>query len=270
MSELTTAEERNWLVDFATIFAHMWYRDFPLQWSFRDKAQRADWTTHIAVSVRSTAVRNTQHANRDLTCHLLPLSSGGGERMAAQFNSGNVVKLRSGFPRRQFPWPAWTRFFGPLPAFLEAMQPFLGLEIVDVGTGRGHVAAALAAGGHTVTAIDIETDGTDYPVTLADAVTFAYPPGSVALLCRPCHSPFFTRPALERMIECDVRAVIYVGLRKNVSTDLGGRRRLFRRAATNVGVTDESFYLWDRGAALTIKQLLGRSQRSEATHVYRA
>jgi hypothetical protein len=33
----------------------MWYRDFPLQPSQREKAQRADWTTHIAVTVRSTA-----------------------------------------------------------------------------------------------------------------------------------------------------------------------------------------------------------------------
>ncbi len=43
------------LTDFATIFAHMWYRDFPLQRSLREKAQRADWTTHIGMAVRSTA-----------------------------------------------------------------------------------------------------------------------------------------------------------------------------------------------------------------------
>jgi hypothetical protein len=48
-------QERPWLTDFATIFAHMWYRDFPLQRSLRDKAQRADWTTHIGITVRSTA-----------------------------------------------------------------------------------------------------------------------------------------------------------------------------------------------------------------------
>jgi hypothetical protein len=48
-------QERPWLTDFATIFAHMWYRDFPLQRSLREKAQRADWTTHIGIAVRSTA-----------------------------------------------------------------------------------------------------------------------------------------------------------------------------------------------------------------------
>jgi hypothetical protein len=43
------------LEDFAAIFAHMWYRDFPLQHSMHEKAQRADWTTHIGIAVRSTA-----------------------------------------------------------------------------------------------------------------------------------------------------------------------------------------------------------------------
>src|SRR5262245_30458475 len=43
------------LSDFATIFAQLWYRDFPLQRSLRDKAKRVDWTTHIGIAVRSTA-----------------------------------------------------------------------------------------------------------------------------------------------------------------------------------------------------------------------
>src|SRR5579871_4698330 len=50
-----SSQDRPWLTDFATIFAHLWYRDFPLQWSLRDKAQPADWTTHIGIAVRSTA-----------------------------------------------------------------------------------------------------------------------------------------------------------------------------------------------------------------------
>jgi hypothetical protein len=55
MPEIALSQERPWLTDFATIFAHMWYRDFPLQRSLREKAQRADWTTHIGIAVRSTA-----------------------------------------------------------------------------------------------------------------------------------------------------------------------------------------------------------------------
>ena len=43
------------LSDFVTIYSQMWYRDFPLQRSFSRHAQRADWTTHIGVAVRSTA-----------------------------------------------------------------------------------------------------------------------------------------------------------------------------------------------------------------------
>jgi hypothetical protein len=55
LAELTTKREGLWLADFATVFAHMWYRDFPLQYSVHEKAQRADWTTHIGIAVRSTA-----------------------------------------------------------------------------------------------------------------------------------------------------------------------------------------------------------------------
>jgi hypothetical protein len=55
MPEEMPSQDRPWLTDFATIFAHMWYRDFPLQHSLREKAQRADWTTHISIAVRSTA-----------------------------------------------------------------------------------------------------------------------------------------------------------------------------------------------------------------------
>jgi hypothetical protein len=55
MPDIAPSQERPWLTDFATIFAHMWYRDFPLQRSLREKAQRADWTTHIGIAVRSTA-----------------------------------------------------------------------------------------------------------------------------------------------------------------------------------------------------------------------
>jgi hypothetical protein len=55
MPDIAASQEQPWLADFATIFAHMWYRDFPLQRSLREKAQRADWTTHIGIAVRSTA-----------------------------------------------------------------------------------------------------------------------------------------------------------------------------------------------------------------------
>jgi hypothetical protein len=52
---MSTTREAMLLTDFATIFAYMWYRDFPLLHSVHEKAQRADWTTHIGITVRSTA-----------------------------------------------------------------------------------------------------------------------------------------------------------------------------------------------------------------------
>jgi hypothetical protein len=55
MLKLTTTHERPWLTDFATIFAHKWYQDFPLHYPVKQKAKRADWTTHIGIAVRSTA-----------------------------------------------------------------------------------------------------------------------------------------------------------------------------------------------------------------------
>jgi hypothetical protein len=55
MVEKTSMRERPLLRDFATIFAQMWYRDFPLQGPSSVKAQAADWTTHIGIVVRSTA-----------------------------------------------------------------------------------------------------------------------------------------------------------------------------------------------------------------------
>ena len=55
MTEPATTRNDLFVADFVTIFSHMWYRDFPLQYSVREKAQRADWTTHIGITVRSTA-----------------------------------------------------------------------------------------------------------------------------------------------------------------------------------------------------------------------
>jgi hypothetical protein len=79
-----SAQERPWLTDFATIFAHLWYRDFPLQHSLRDKAQRADWTTHIGITVRSTA---------DLLGLFTHFESGGRTDAVLRDTHGPVVAL---------------------------------------------------------------------------------------------------------------------------------------------------------------------------------
>ena len=41
--------------DFATLFNVLWYRDFPLEYGVKVLGKRAEWTTHIAVCVRSAA-----------------------------------------------------------------------------------------------------------------------------------------------------------------------------------------------------------------------
>jgi hypothetical protein len=82
MVEQSTEREALLLMDFATIFAHMWYRDFPLQPSFRQKAQRADWTTHIGIAVRSTA---------DLMGLFTHFESGGRTDAVLKDNRGNAV-----------------------------------------------------------------------------------------------------------------------------------------------------------------------------------
>lgn len=41
--------------DFIALFNTFWYRDFPVALGSIEFAKRADWTTHIATSVRQVA-----------------------------------------------------------------------------------------------------------------------------------------------------------------------------------------------------------------------
>jgi hypothetical protein len=41
--------------DFCTLFNVLWYRDFPLAHSVKELGRRSEWTTHIAICVRSAA-----------------------------------------------------------------------------------------------------------------------------------------------------------------------------------------------------------------------
>lgn len=43
------------LDDFITLYNAFWYRDFPVTQGGKDIASRADWTTHIATSIRQVA-----------------------------------------------------------------------------------------------------------------------------------------------------------------------------------------------------------------------
>lgn len=55
MAKAIPTRDHLWLNDFATLFAHEWYRDFPMHPRHRPKPRRPDWTRHIAGTVRTAA-----------------------------------------------------------------------------------------------------------------------------------------------------------------------------------------------------------------------
>jgi hypothetical protein len=137
-----------------------------------------------------------------------------------------------------------VRFFCPLHAFFAAMCAYRHATIVDVGAGQGHVTDALIAHGFDAVGIDVRTDGASSSVQLANALAFDYPAGSVGLFCRPCHSALFVEPTIDRMVACDVSAIVYVGKWKSAGSDLGRHRKKFKLAGV-VGVERERLYVWN-------------------------
>jgi SAM-dependent methyltransferase len=118
--------------------------------------------------------------------------------------------------------------------------------IYDVGAGVGHVAKALWAAGLSVVAIDLNRRARqEYAMLEDDGLTFGYLPGSIVMLCRPCHGPSaFTEGVVDRAVNCGASNVLYVGKPKNVTDDLGKFRRRFRVVLRNAGKEGESVYLW--------------------------
>lgn len=139
--------------------------------------------------------------------------------------------------------PQASRFFEPTEAFLAWAAENAGDRgVTDVGAGQGHVADALVRRGVKSLAIDLRGSDGELPLVVpADGTAFRYPPGSVAMICRPCHGEF---PSLvvRRAVECGVHAVWYVGLPKNVAADLYGFRSRFKVALTKAGKQGEKVY----------------------------
>lgn len=100
------------LNDFATIFANMWYRDFPLHYSFRNQAQRADWTTHIGITVRSTA---------DLMGLFTHFECGERTDAILKDNQGNGVA--------PLEWE-WNRLDGGIASALVGFDVLIGLDVL--------------------------------------------------------------------------------------------------------------------------------------------
>jgi len=139
-----------------------------------------------------------------------------------------------GFTMGEFRW------FKPTQAFFDHMEQFQGRSIYDVGAGQGHVTRALLYLGHQARALDLcYRDGQCVDIMIANGVLYRYPPGSVVLLCRPCHGPF-VESVVERARECGCD-VLYVGLERNGEGDLGDIRA--EVVAEDVGEDGESIWL---------------------------
>ena len=138
------------------------------------------------------------------------------------------------------------KYFQPTAKFNRwVTAEFSSKLIYDVGAGVGHVSKALSEAGLKVTAIDLQPrTESEFDVIKADSTEYAFEKGSVLMLCRPCHDHDFVRNTILRGLTCGVRAVVYVGLQRNVRADLGGYFRQFtQRRISGIGHADE--HIWE-------------------------
>lgn len=138
------------------------------------------------------------------------------------------------------------KFFNPNKKFLPFMvKSFAKQNVFDVGAGCGHIAEMLQQSKKfkRVFGIDIFTrDEMEFPVYKADARSFPFPPKSVVMFCRPCHG-CFVEDVISNAISRKAKAIVYIGLEKNLLDDLQGYLPLFKRVATKVGEDGECIWL---------------------------
>lgn len=154
--------------------------------------------------------------------------------------------LLAEMPVASLPLPG-IKFFEPRTCFIRWMRErFAGLPVFDIGAGVGHVSDALTRAGFDCTALDlILRDNIEFPVQLANSVSYQYPADAVLLFCRPCHNDF-VRATITQGLRCGVRHFIYVSKPANAPCDLSHYRGVFRWVKRNVGSEKESIYLWER------------------------
>lgn len=158
--------------------------------------------------------------------------------------SDEFIDLSSFFAHDTDMLPA-GRFFEPTTSFGAWMTTqFDGVPIWDVGAGAGHIARELHERGMRVIAIDILARANSvFHVYNIDGAAAGYNKGSVVMLCRPCHG-YFPDAVIRQAISCRVGAIVYVGLPKNVKTDLGKYRKNFKMECAKVGLNGERIYVW--------------------------
>jgi hypothetical protein len=147
-------------------------------------------------------------------------------------------------------------FFRPTGVFVRWMKAnHSGKHIYDIGCGVAKVSAMLSKAGMHVTAIDLHPRiQSEYPVLRGDSTEHPFDKGSVVMFCRPCHEDGFVRETILNALKCGVRAVVYVGLERNVRHDLGGYYPKFvKRRIRNIGHADE--LVWE----MTISRLQAKA-----------
>jgi hypothetical protein len=114
------------------------------------------------------------------------------------------------------------RFFQPTEVFWELLTALLKkheTSVLEIGAGNGDLFLDGIKRGVTIQGIDsCRRDGVSH-VLIADAVSWDYKPGTLALCCRPDHSGW-AGYALEKALE-DGASFMYVGLEHNLLRDLG-------------------------------------------------
>lgn len=137
-----------------------------------------------------------------------------------------------------------VKFFEPRKQFLSWMKrEFAGRRIYDIGAGCGHVARQLDGAGLEVEALDLNVRvRAEFPISVANSIDFEYAPGSVALLCRPCHGPFVDE-TIQQAMKCGVFAFVYVGLQRNVEIDILPYLALFHLEAGSLGRDGEEAWV---------------------------
>ena len=156
-----------------------------------------------------------------------------------------IRKQSEGCTDREFSPLDCSKYFHPTAQFVRWMKEHHGAQhIYDVGAGVGQVSSVLAKAGLQVTAIDLEPrHESEFPVIEANSIEYQFEKDSVVMLCRPCHEDGFVRNTILRALNCGVRAIVYVGLQRNVRQDLGGYYRKFvKRRIRNIGHADERIW----------------------------
>lgn len=165
-------------------------------------------------------------------------------------------------------------FFNPTEKFFvwfSKQYPDQFRDIYDVGAGLGHTSRLLKDRGYYPKAIDIAPrELQEYEVEQADGASYEYHPGSIVLICRPCHG-YFPEFVVQQAFESRVTNIIYIGFEKNLENDLGKYSKDFKLAATEVGEDGESLWLckkyWKPGKHVFNSTILGGTKLSDVNWI---